>query len=138
MFARSKILIEFMRYLGIDWGKARIGLAMADSETRLATPFRVVKNAEEVARTIKEEEVEKIIVGKPLTMAGEEGGMIKKVEKFILELKKVTDKPIEIIDERLSSRAADDLMRERSSGQERDAIAAMLILQSYLDQEKNE
>jgi len=127
-----------MRYLGIDWGKSRIGLSMADSETRLATPFRVVKNATEAAKVIEDEEVEKIIIGKPLTMAGEEGGMIKEVEKFIFELKKMTDKPIEIIDERLSSRAADDLMRERSSGQERDAIAAMLILQSYLDQEKDE
>ena len=123
-----------MKYLGIDWGNKRIGLAMADSETKMAIPFRVVKSAREVADVIKEEEIGKIIIGSPITLQGEEGSMAGEVDKFVTELKNLTGLPIEVIDERLSSREADSLMKE-NIGQERDAVAAMLILQNYLDKQ---
>ncbi|MFA6171046.1 MAG: Holliday junction resolvase RuvX [Patescibacteria group bacterium] len=126
-----------MRYLGIDWGKKRIGLAMADSETKMAIPFRVVKNADEVIETVKEEQIEKIIIGLPLTLSGQNGETAKEAVKFADELKKKTAVTIEVIDERLSSREADALMK-KNIGQERDAVSAMLILQNYLDQNQNE
>lgn len=107
---------------------------MADSETKMAIPFRVVKSAREVADVIKEEEIGKIIIGSPITLQGEEGSMAGEVDKFVTELKNLTGLPIEVIDERLSSREADSLMKE-NIGQERDAVAAMLILQNYLDKQ---
>ncbi len=125
-----------MRYLGIDWGTDRIGLAMADSETGLAIPFRVVKTIKDVVKAIKEEEVEKIIIGSPVTLRNEEGGNKKKVDEFISELRKKTGLPIETVDERLTTRMAESLYGGKKVKADKDAVSAMLILQSYLDSNK--
>ncbi|MFA6393643.1 MAG: Holliday junction resolvase RuvX [Patescibacteria group bacterium] len=122
-----------IKYLGVDWGTDRIGLAMADSETNLAIPYKTVKNIKEVVEVIKEEEVEKIIIGSPLTLRNEEGKNRKRVDEFISELKKKTGLPIETVDERLTTRLAKSLSGDRKVKAEKDAVSAMLILQTYLD-----
>jgi len=134
---------EIKRYLGIDWGTKRIGLALGDSETKIATPFKVVGDIDEVLSVIKEEEADEIIIGEPLSMKNNKGEMSDKVVNFIEELKKEIDIPIVKIDERLSSKGADVLVgdkknnppspRLRRAGAPRDAMAAMIILQTYLD-----
>lgn len=121
-------------YLGIDWGEKRIGLALANSENKLATPFIVVGNISKVFDIINKENINNIIIGNPQKMLTGKVDNLK-FEKFIkilkekLENKKIS---IELIDERLSSVQADSLRVEKIK-QDRDSVSAMIILQAYLD-----
>lgn len=124
---------KFMKYLGIDWGEKRIGLALADSETKLATPFKTVEDADEIARVLEDEQIDIIVLGKPYQISNLQLPTSKQFEEFLNELKSKTNIAIELIDERLSSKAADALVGNKKTKANRDEIAAMLILQSYLD-----
>jgi len=120
-------------YLGVDWGEKRIGLALGDSETKMAMPFKTVANAREVAKTAGEEMVDVLILGEPIKMRGAADGLDKNFEKFLEELKNLLpETKIELIDERLSSKAADALPGGDLKAS-RDEVAAMLLLQEYLD-----
>ncbi len=122
-----------MRYLGIDWGEKRIGLALGDGETKIAVPFRVAGGLEEVLEIIKEEEINAIIIGKPLSITNHQLPVTKQFEKFKDELMARSGIPIELVDERLSSKAADALAGTKKTKAPRDAVAAMIILQQFLD-----
>ncbi|PIR13469.1 Holliday junction resolvase RuvX [Candidatus Falkowbacteria bacterium CG11_big_fil_rev_8_21_14_0_20_39_10] len=124
---------EVEKYLGVDWGEIRIGLALADSETKLATPFRVAKSLKEVLAAIKEEEIDKIIIGAPKKMFDSKLRMSNDYLKFLDLLKSKVKIPVVEVDERLSSQAADSLVGDKKTKAPRDALAAMLILQSFLD-----
>ncbi len=134
---------KLVKYLGIDWGEARIGLALADSETKLATPFKVIKDLSEIIKVIKNEEINEMIIGIPYQITNYQLPITDKYNKFLELLKKEIDIPIRTIDERLSSKAADQLsggkkttrttLKLRRARAPRDAVAAMIILQSYLD-----
>jgi len=120
-------------YLGIDWGTKRIGLALGDSETKIATPFKIARDIDEIKKIIKDEEVDKIIIGEPLKMQNSELKTQDEFLKFLESLKKEIKIPIIKVDERLSSKGADALVGNKKTKASRDAIAAMLILQSYFD-----
>ncbi len=120
------------KYLGIDWGEKRIGLSLADEETKLALPFKTVSSLTAVLQVIKEEEIDAIVLGRPQKMSGLAGDnnfwLI-----FFNNLKKNSSQPVILIDERLSSLAADALPGLKKAKANRDEIAASLILQAYLD-----
>ncbi|MDD4271533.1 MAG: Holliday junction resolvase RuvX [Patescibacteria group bacterium] len=121
-------------YLGIDWGEKRIGLALADSETKIATPFKTVENVEAVARAVESERIDLAVVGRPVRITDYELQITnEKYNKFVKDLKDKIGVPVEFVDERLSSKAADALVGNKKTKAGRDEIAAMLILQSYLD-----
>ncbi|MBI4812519.1 Holliday junction resolvase RuvX [Candidatus Falkowbacteria bacterium] len=123
-----------MKYLGIDWGEKRIGLALGDDETKIATPFKVVGGLEEVLKVIREEEIDVMVVGKPISIFNFQFSIFnKKFNKFIEELRKKAGVSVEFMDERLTSKAADALGGTKKTKAPRDAVAAMLILQSYFD-----
>lgn len=124
-----------MKYLGIDWGEKRIGLSLGDSELKIASPFKVVSGLNELVDIIKKEEIDEIIIGDPIKMSGRESDRAE-FDEFVGNLKKKTSLSIELIDERLTSKAADSLPGDKKTKSERDAIAAMLILQTYLDKIK--
>ncbi len=124
--------MELKKYLGIDWGEKRIGLALADEETSLALPFKTVSNLNELLRVIEDEEINIIVIGSPKKMSGEAANNPAWLS-FVEELQKKTAKKIEFLDERLSSLAADALSGEKKEKAERDEIAATIILQDYLD-----
>ncbi|KKR19917.1 MAG: hypothetical protein UT48_C0026G0008 [Parcubacteria group bacterium GW2011_GWE2_39_37] len=125
--------INIKRYLGIDYGTKRIGLALGDSEMKIAMPFMVVADVDAVIKAIEDEDIDEIVIGLPITMKNEAGAMKKDVDQFIEKLKEKTSLPIIEIDERLTSKGADALVGNKKTKAERDAIAAMIILQSYLD-----
>lgn len=125
------------KYLGIDWGEARIGLALADNEIKLVTPFLVVGSLEEVLKVIKEEGIDIVVVGLPLKMSDSKEKVDNKFSKFLNLLKKEIKIPVETFDERLSSKAVDSLIGDKKTKADRDAIAAMLILQGYLEKKYN-
>lgn len=126
-----------MQYIGIDYGEKRIGLALGDNETKLATPFSVVSTVAEAAAAIREEAVETAVVGMPLSLqrkvAGQIGITEKKVRKFIDELKALVNIEIIEMDERMTTKLAKSLEGDKKTKAAKDAISAMLILQAYFD-----
>lgn len=118
-----------MNYLGIDYGQAKIGLAKAASEVPIAIPFSVLKNKatflEDLENIVAVEDINQIIVGYPLSLAGEVGKQAKEIDSFIEKLRFLSI-PIAKQDERFSSKSA------VAKGDD-DASAATLILQTYLD-----
>lgn len=121
-----------MNILGIDYGTKRIGLAWVQTGLDVVLPFGVMKNEKwkmEIEEIISKEKINKIIVGLPVGLDGKENENTERVEKFIDELKFIAKIPIETVDERFSSRAADRM----EGGVSRDEKAAMVILQSYLE-----
>ncbi|MBU0880048.1 Holliday junction resolvase RuvX [Patescibacteria group bacterium] len=122
------------KYLGIDWGEKRIGLAIGDSETKIALPFKTVENIEAVLQVINDEKIDAVIIGEPLSIVNYKLQITnEKYNKFIKDLKDKSNLQIELIDERLSSKAADALAGDKKVKAKRDEVAAMLILQLYLD-----
>ncbi len=123
---------ELKRYLGIDWGEKRIGLAQADSETKIALPFKTAASLSEVLEIITDEEIDAIVIGSPRKMSGAIADN-PLWQKFLTDLEKSVSCEIIILDERLSSLAADALEGGKKDKAARDEIAAALILQQHLD-----
>ena len=131
-----------MRILGLDIGDRRIGVALSDPQGILASPLTIIERSDEqagikaIVDIVTQKEVGRIIVGLPLSMNGSIGEQAKKVEVFIRELSDHTEVPIEFRDERLTTLSAKRLMRDvrKSQKMKDDAVAAALILQSYLDE----
>lgn len=124
-----------MNILGIDYGKKRIGLAWVQSGLDVVLPFGQItmqdthSTIRELADLISKENIDKVVVGLPLGMEGEENENTERVRKFVGELEKQIEIPVEFFDERFSSRQADAMGGDAS----RDEKAAMVILQSYID-----
>jgi len=139
-----------MAILGIDYGAKKIGLAKSDSEQKFALPLEIIinNNLTDTLNRIKEicqqQEIEAIVVGVPLSLKAEkrdaffrlvdlQNQQMKEVLGFVDFLKTNLDLPIEIEDERLSTKMAIHLRRDLVKKGPDDAVAAMLILQTYLD-----
>ena len=133
-----------MRTLGIDFGEARIGLALSDPSGLLATPLttihrtREAADIDEVLRLAEKHDVEKIVVGLPLELSGRRGPQAGRVLAFARALTGRTEIPVITVDERYSTVEAERLLREAghkpSKSRARvDAMAATVVLQSYLD-----
>jgi putative holliday junction resolvase len=134
-----------MRYLAIDHGLRRTGLAICDPQETLASPYRVLQGkdrlCERIARIVQAESVEAVVVGLPLNMDGTEGPQAKAVRHFIRQLTSHISVPILLHDERLSSFSAAEKLADAdlTAAQKRrhlDAIAAAEILQAFLDHKK--
>ncbi|MBQ2896704.1 MAG: Holliday junction resolvase RuvX [Clostridia bacterium] len=133
-----------MRILGVDYGEKRTGIAISDALGMTAQGVKtifesyLVKVAKEVSNIAKELDAEKIVVGLPKNMDGTIGFRGEATYSFIEELKKETDLPIITWDERLSTVSAIKSLNETNTrGKKRkdvvDTVAAMYILQNYLD-----
>ncbi|PIP18101.1 MAG: Holliday junction resolvase RuvX [Parcubacteria group bacterium CG23_combo_of_CG06-09_8_20_14_all_35_9] len=131
------------KLLAIDYGRKRIGLALSDEEERLALPYKVIENKGfnftlvSLQKICKKENVVRIIVGKPLSLKGKEGKQTKLTDEFISKLKERVKIPIISYDERMTSKLAGRLIRKIKGKVAKDAIAAMVILQEYLDKHTN-
>ena len=132
------------RILGIDYGEVRVGLSLSDLTQTIASPFKTVtyKSADNLLNQLKEiiaeNEVEKLVVGVPYNMKGEDTKQTLKVKEFISFLESNLSYNVELIDERLSSIEAEKTMHKMNikTGHNKsdiDKIAASVILQEYLD-----
>lgn len=132
------------RLLGLDVGSKTIGMAVSDplgiTAQGLTTYRRQNKRLdfEALARVIQEYEVGEIVVGFPLRMSGAEGIQAEKMKVFAEELKKKSQLPVHLWDERLTSAEANRLLREtemsiKRRGEVVDRMAAVLILQSWME-----
>ncbi len=138
------------KFLGLDYGRKRLGLALADEELRLALPYGQIENqnldlvVDQLKEIIAEEEVKMIVVGLPLPL--KEGqvsakavstGILEEVKQFIRLLEDQLKVAVKTEDERFSSEEANRLMVGlKNKKAERDAIAAAMVLQSFLDKLK--
>jgi putative Holliday junction resolvase len=120
-----------MRYLGIDYGRKRIGLALSDKEGKVAFPYSVVSDLKRVAVAAKKEGAGKIIIGLPVSFSGKESKQAEETRAFAEKLKKRVKLPIEFENEILSTKIASKTAPKGKL----DASAAAIILQSYLDRE---
>ncbi|MBN1360935.1 MAG: Holliday junction resolvase RuvX [Sedimentisphaerales bacterium] len=136
-----------MRYLAIDHGTKRTGLAICDADERVASPLCVLQGrkglALRIAQIVKAEDVGAVVVGLPVNMDDSEGPQAKMVRAFIDELGAHVNAPIHVQDERLSSFAAEEKLHASglSRGRKRqvlDAIAAAEILQAFLERKSQQ
>ncbi|MDI6447912.1 Holliday junction resolvase RuvX [Anaerobaca lacustris] len=132
-----------MRYLAIDHGSRRIGLAICDARETIASPLCVLDGRRdvlaEIAGIVEAEGVEGIVLGLPLNMDGSEGPQAAKAKAFGEQLARRIGLPIYMQDERLSSFGAAEKLESaglsRAHRRDRlDAVAAAEILQAFLDE----
>jgi putative Holliday junction resolvase len=122
-----------VRVLALDHGTARIGCAISDPSGTLATPMATIEppEARAVAELVSQYGVERVVVGLPLHMSGEEGSQAALARTFCAELEAILDVPVETYDERLTTRMAEASRREGAKAPP-DSIAAAHLLQAYL------
>ena len=124
-----------MKVLALDYGSARTGVAVSDPTGTLARPLEVVENASapaglrHLADLVEREEVERIVVGLPVTLRGERGAQAEETEAFVSALRGVTEVPIESFDERFTTKLAEAQPSEAPP----DAVAAAHLLSTYLE-----
>lgn len=137
----------FVRYLGLDVGDKTIGLALSDETATIASGLETYRrkqareDAQVVASLAAEHEVSEIVVGLPRTLEGSLGPQAAKVLAFMDALRSRVGVPVVSWDERFTSKAAERALRESDLSSKRrrdkvDKVAAVLILQSYLDYKK--
>jgi putative Holliday junction resolvase len=123
-----------VKVLALDFGRARTGVAVSDPTGTIARPLCVVEGAASgdglarLAALIGEHEVERVVVGLPLTLRGERGEQALETERFVQALGEVTDVPVVTFDERFTT----DLAEQAPADAPEDARAAAHLLSSYL------
>lgn len=136
-----------MKYIGIDYGTRRIGLAVSDETGSVAFPHAVVPSGREaisaIADLIKKEGIGAVVVGESRNFAGEHNLVMDDIEQFKTDLAEIAGVPVEYESELMSSALAarqfepEEKSRKQNPSQEKlDAAAAAVILQSYLDKKK--
>jgi putative holliday junction resolvase len=132
------------RWLALDLGTVRIGVALSDPLGLTAQPLTVLKvsgvkdDIVHIGRLVDEHKAERIIVGLPLNMDGSEGAQAKKVRQFTGKLAERLNVPVFYVDERLTSKQAERAMIEGNARREKrrqkiDQVAAALLLQGALE-----
>ena len=133
-----------MRILGLDVGDSRIGVAISDPVEIIATPLTVITRDDDniaiaaIGQLVGQYDVKRIVIGLPYSLDGSIGRQANKVKDFVDKLSQSTSARIELRDERLSTVAAERLLRGAGNKKARrrsylDAAAAAFILQGYLD-----
>ncbi len=132
-----------MRYLAVDLGDKRTGLAIGDDELRMAQPICVLEVpvdrglVDAIVKTIDKQDVDAIVMGLPLNMDGSLGQRVSLTKTFANQLGKETNLPIHFQDERLTSSAAEEHLAgsgktHKQKKKIRDALAATEILNDFL------
>ena len=123
-----------MKVLALDFGAARTGVAVSDATGTIAQPVEVVERAASrdglarVAEIVREHDVERVVVGLPLTLGGQRGSQALETEEFVRELRETLDVPVETYDERFTTTLAS---KDAGTAPE-DARAAAHLLEGYL------
>lgn len=140
-----------MRYLGIDLGSKTVGLAISDTTLTIASSLKTIlfkdedylSTIDEIKNIIKEYDIQKIILGLPKNMNNTLGERAEITTKYKRILEENTNIPVIFFDERLTSVISNSILIEADISRKKrkkkvDSIAAQIILQDYLNKEKNE
>jgi putative holliday junction resolvase len=138
------------RIVGIDFGKARLGLAISDERRIIAQSLETIKAAQDPMQTVRliahalshYKNIDAIVIGLPLLLNGKEGEMAQLVRAFAKNLEQVLPFPIIFWDERLTSSGVEKMLIESDIPRKKraelsDTLAAVSILQNYLDSLRN-
>lgn len=122
-----------MRTLALDYGSARIGCALCDPTETLVRPIEVISPPDPalVCALVAEHDVERVVVGLPVSLAGTEGEQAALTRRFCSDLERLLDVPVETYDERLTTRMAQASRRAGARAAE-DSLAAAHLLEAYL------
>jgi putative holliday junction resolvase len=132
--------------MGVDFGRARIGLAISDELHLLAHPLETITANQEsvrrIAEIVRERKIEKIVIGIPKQMSGEIGTAASEALEFVTKLRAQVQCAVETWDERLTTVAANRALtaagkKTRQTRKFVDQVAAQMILQGYLDRQRN-
>jgi len=124
-----------MKVMALDYGSARTGVAVSDPTGTLARPLGVVERAgsenglAELARLVRDENVERVVVGLPMTLRGTHGEQATETERFVEALRGVVNVPVELFDERFTT----DLAQQTAGAASVDALAAAHLLSGWLE-----
>ena len=140
----SKLVRPDGRILALDFGRRRVGAAICDVERTLASPLEVyhrqndLQDRKHYEQLIREERVERIVVGLPVHTTGGESELSREARSWAAWLNRSTARPVVLFDERFTSQDADEQLRSaglkpRAHRDKRDMLAACILLQSYLD-----
>lgn len=127
--------------MGIDPGSKRVGVALSDLGHMIASPYGVLEAGEaveQIGRLVRDEEVEAIVIGLPVSLAGHEGPSAEAARAFGDRVAEETGMPIQYVDERFTTKIAEGAMleggmRRRRRRDIRDKMAATVMLQGHLD-----
>jgi putative Holliday junction resolvase len=134
-----------MRIIGIDFGERRIGVASADDRLRIALPLETVEAGDdpvgEIVRIAEEQHADALVIGLPLSLSGAEGPQAATVREAASRVEERLAIPVHLHDERLTTRQAVSVQpggnKRRTKGSDnRDAVAASILLQSFLDNQR--
>lgn len=136
------------RVMALDVGGSRIGVALSDPSRTLASPYITLhakpreRVLQHIAQLIKKEEVVELVLGLPLTLSGEIGPQAKTIHEFADALRPLIAVPLHFFDERLTTVAANRMMSDLGLKPEQrkariDEVAASIILQDFLDSQRN-
>lgn len=128
-----------MRFLGVDYGLKKIGLAVGDDDSGLAFPYGVIAAGEDAPERIvvigAKEGVEAFVVGIPIPNEMFHSDVqLNLTMAFVKALQEKTDLPVSVVDEQFSSAEARRMQKEYGVKAEEDAIAAQIVLQAHLDE----
>ncbi len=148
-----------VRYLGVDWGAKRIGLALGDAEGGVVCPLKMIharpglkENARAILQIAEEYDAAEIVIGLPLNMDGTEGPQAKLARSVAEAIRKIIGSrtpreaglPLEVHlhDERLTSHAANERLAQRQLTHKKkkarhDAVAAQILLQSFVESRRS-
>lgn len=130
-----------MRFLGVDFGEKRIGLAISDQDGRVATPLTTVHRTSdaqalaEILGLVEAEQIGAIVIGEPRRQDGSRGEPVARVRSFGRKLQEITGLPVHLTDESLTTREASSRLHGARRDRARlDALAAQILLQQALDE----
>ena len=133
-----------MQILAFDFGTQYIGVAVGQTITKTSSPLIVINVAREgaeiwktISNLIDEWKPDQLLVGKPLNMDGTSSDMMKKVDPFFQKLQKISNIPCELVDERLTSFEAKQLMQKDSKDGRIDDLAAKIFLDNWIEHHVN-
>jgi putative Holliday junction resolvase len=129
-----------MQILAFDFGTQHIGVAVGQTITKTSSPLIVINVAREgkeiwntISNLIDEWKPDQLLVGKPLNMDGTPSDMMKKVDPFFQKLQKISNIPCELVDERLTSFEAKQLMQKDLKDDRIDDLAAKIFLDNWIE-----
>ena len=129
-----------MQILAFDFGTQHIGVAVGQTITKTSSPLTILNVAGEgkeiwntISNLIDEWKPDRLLVGKPLNMDGTPSDMMKKVDPFFQKLQKISNIPCELVDERLTSFEAKQLMQKDSKDGRIDDLAAKIFLDNWIE-----
>ena len=130
-----------MQILAFDYGTKHIGIAVGQTITRTSSPLMILNVQQEgpdiwrtIVQLVEEWRPDRLLVGQPLNMDGTPSEMMKKVNKFYIKLQKETNIICELVDERLTSFEAKQLIESNSKEVRIDDLAAKIFLDSWMEQ----